>query len=110
MTAHKFITNDSWKQNKLFPHSSCCLPFGRSVLLNTLYDRGAARAQVSTLLKLNSIDKDDWIKTNLCSEHVLITSTIVEILKDQPNLPIQNFFRHQETCDFCFYVGNLLIV
>jgi len=110
MTLNSIISEDFWKSSKLFPAYSYCLPFGRAILLNTLNNRDAARAQVNSLLKLNSIDKDVWIKENLCTDHALITASVAAILKDAPDLPIQNFFKHQETCEFCFYVGNLLIV
>lgn len=62
MILHNSITKHLWKNDQLFPAHSYCLPFGRAILLNTLNNRDAARAQVSCLLKLNSIDKDVWIK------------------------------------------------
>lgn len=91
-------------------HGGQQLPFTRKVIAAHFNDRDAARAVLQSFFKLNGIDVVTWMGKSPCPEHRLITASVRTILKDNPNMPVQCFFKHQENCDFCYYVGNLLIV
>lgn len=91
-------------------HGGQQLPFTRKVIAAHYNDRDSARAVLQSCFKLNGIDIQSWMSKSPCPEHRLITESVRTILKDNPDMPVLCFFKHQENCDFCYYVGNLLIV